>query len=255
MNKTILVTGGSRGIGRGICIELADRGYSVAINYAGNREAAEQTLELCRQTAPENTQIFDIFKADISSSEDRLNLVNQVYKTFGNLNGLINNAGIAPLVRADLLDIDEESWDRVMNVNLKAPFFLSQIVASQWNRDRENRTIIFISSVSSEMVSVTRGEYCISKAGTSMTSLLFAARLAAEGIRVFEIQPGIIKTDMTKGVHVKYDNKIKEGLVPQKRWGLPSDIGKSVAALLSDDFSFSTGSVISVDGGLHISRL
>ncbi len=261
MNRVVLVTGGSRGIGRGISTTLASRGYSVAINYAGNKEAAELTKKQCTEAAMEQTQRFEILQADISSQNDRLELSENIYNTFGRLDGLINNAGIAPLERADLLEMDEKSYNRVMDVNLKAPFFLSQLIAKRWKNEKsipsseQNKTIIFISSVSSEMVSINRGEYCISKAGISMTSLLFAARLAGEGIDVFEIRPGIIETDMTAGVKTAYTNKIEAGLVPAARWGLPEDIGKSAAALLSGDFSFSTGSVISVDGGMHISRL
>ncbi len=261
MDRTVLVTGGSRGIGSGICIELARRGFSVGINYAGNRKAAEKTKKSCIDTASKESQRFEIFQADISSHKERQNLIDEVYSFFGSIDGLINNAGIAPLGRADLLETSEDSFDRVIAVNLKAPFFLSQAVARRWTGDGKDmvreihKTIIFITSVSSEIVSVNRGEYCISKAGLSMTARLFAARFASEGILVYEIRPGIIATDMTEGVKTKYDKKINEGLVPQKRWGTPSDIGKSAASLLSGDFAFSTGSVISVDGGLHISKL
>lgn len=261
MNRTILITGGSRGIGRGISIELARRGFSVAINYVRDIKAAEKTKKICIENAKKNCQKFEIFQADITDHDKRLKLIDDVYSFFGVLDGLINNAGIGPAVRADLLEMTENSFDKVIAVNLKAPFFLSQAIAKSWiskgidKTERALKTIIFISSISSEVVSVNRGEYCISKAGTSMATKLFAARLAFEGILVYEIKPGIIDTDMTAGVKTKYDKKIREGLVPQNRWGTPSDISKSVAALLSGDFAFSTGNIIFVDGGLHISRL
>lgn len=258
MEKTVLVTGGGRGIGRGIAVELAKRGYSVAVNYVSDSQAAGETLNLCRSSAADKGQRFLSVKADISDPRDRAALTETVFAEFGGLACLVNNAGVAPQVRADILEMSEESYDRVLGINLKAPFFLTQQIAARWlepGYKRRNEAVVFVSSVSAETVSINRGEYCISKAGISMAASLFAARLAEEGIPVFEVRPGIIKTDMTSKVEAVYSEKISQGLVPQKRWGFPEDLGRTVAALLSGDFAFSTGSVIPVDGGLHIPRL
>ncbi len=256
---TILVTGASRGIGRGIALKLASAGFSVAVNYAGNRQAAKETIELCRQIASNSNQEFDLFQADISLSENREQLISDVIERFGDFQGLVNNAGVAPLERGDLLNLKEESLDRLIGINLKGAFFLTQSVALRWTGDKKENTtgrnIVFITSVSAEMVSVNRGDYCMTKSALSMAVQLYARRLAAEGIGVFEIRPGIIRTDMTAGVQEKYDRLIGEGLVPQRRWGTPEDIGRTVAALMSGDFGYATGSVIHVDGGLHIPEL
>ena len=257
MKSLILVTGGSRGIGRGICLELSKMGYSIAINYAGNKHAAETTLELCRQTAQNPDQEFQIFQADIADSQQRTALIDSIYEQMGCISSLINNAGIAPPERVDLLEMKETSFDQVLNVNLKGPFFLTQLLANRWVKeaDTKGKSIIFLSSVSASSVSLTRGEYCMSKAGIAMAVSLFAARLAEFDIPVFEVRPGIIKTDMTSQVEELYSSNIAGGLVPQKRWGTPEDLGKAVASLLGGGFPFSTGTIISVDGGLHISRL
>ncbi len=253
----VLVTGGSRGIGRGICLELAKRGYSVAINYAGNAEAASETKTLCEQMAVSTAQQFIPYRADINDYKAREAMIDSIFSTFGDLHAVVNNAGVAPAVRTDLLEMSEASYDRVMGTNLKSPFFLTQRIAQRWleQEDHTDRKIIFISSVSAQAASINRGEYCMSKAGIAMAVSLFATRLATEGIAVYEIRPGIIKTDMTAAVEAKYDGLIANGLVPQKRWGLPEDLGKAVCALLSGDFGFSTGSIIPVDGGLQIARL
>lgn len=259
--KVIIVTGSSRGIGRGIALELARNGYSVAINYAGNIQAAEETLQLCKNASLEagHSSRFQIFQGDISSPISRKNLLDNVLSYFGDFHGLVNNAGVAPKERRDLLEMSEESFDYLINTNLKGSFFLSQAAANHWLSipliSRGMRSLIFISSVSSEMVSLNRGEYCIAKSGLSMASQLYANRLAAENIGVFELRPGIIQTSMTEAVQEKYDHLIKEGLVPQKRWGQPEDLGKAVASLIKGDFAFSTGSVIHVDGALHIPSL
>ena len=257
--KTVLVTGASRGIGRGIAIALSFAGFSVAINYAGNKSAAEETRQMCYSAKKTSGQDFAVFQADISKSEDRTRLINQVIGHFGDFHGLVNNAGVAPEKRLDLLSLSEESLDRLYSVNLKGPLFLTQEVSNLWlERERsigDIRNIIFISSVSSTMTSLNRGDYCITKAGLSMSVQLFARRLAKERISVFEIRPGIIRTDMTGGVQEKYDGLIQDGLVPQKRWGEAEDVGKAAAALLSGGFAYSTGSVIHVDGGLHIPTL
>jgi len=257
MTKTILVTGGGRGIGRGICLTLASNGYSVLINYAGNEEAARETQRLCSEAAIGSNQSFPILKADISDTRQRNQLIEQAFLATGSLDGLVNNAGVAPLQRADLLDMSEESFDRLMHINLRGPVLLTQHIAKRW-KDADalqGKTIIFITSVSATMVSVNRAEYCISKAGLGMAASLFATRLAGEGALVYEIRPGIIKTDMTSAVQQKYDTLLEQGIVPQMRWGLPEDIGRTVNSLLSGGLPFSTGTVITVDGGLAIPRL
>lgn len=257
--QTILVTGSGRGIGRGIALTLAERGFSVAVHYAGNRRSAEETLALCRRAAEGGPGRFALFQGDISLREDRRRLLDEVREEMGEIHGLVNNAGIAPKERRDILDMEEDSFDRLMETNLKGTFFLSRELAKEWlarpAEERGPRSLLFITSVSSEMTSLNRGEYCIAKAGLSMAAGLFSARLAGEGVRVYEIRPGIIRTDMTAGVTEKYDELIRGGLVPQKRWGLPEDIGKTAAALLAGDLPYSTGSVIHVDGGLHMPRL
>jgi len=261
LNKVVLVTGSSRGIGRGIAVELAKRGYDVAVNYAGNKAAGEETVRLCAQAAGENghSSRFEAFSGDISAAESRKNLLDSVLNHFGDLHGLVNNAGIAPAERRDILEMTEDSFDRLINTNLKGSFYMSQLVSAYWlSRPLETRGfrgLIFITSVSSEMVSVNRGEYCMAKAGLSMAASLFARRLADENIGVYELRPGIIQTDMTGPVKEKYDSLIAGGLVPQKRWGLPEDLGRAAASLMGGDFLFSTGSVIHVDGGLHIPAL
>ena len=258
-DKTILVTGSSRGIGRGIAVELAARGFSVAVNYAGNEEASRETLRLCRRSASDPEQQFEAFRGDISRPEDRESLMAGVLRRFGDLHGLINNAGVAPRERKDLLEMGTDSFDRLVDTNLKGSFFLSQAAANHWLglpvRERGFRSLLFITSVSSEMISPNRGEYCIAKAGLSMAARLFAGRLAAEGIGVYELRPGIIETDMTGPVKETYDSLIAEGLVPQKRWGRPEDIARAAASLAEGDFAYSPGSVIHVDGGLHLPRL
>ncbi|MGL1893836.1 MAG: 3-ketoacyl-ACP reductase [Spirochaetaceae bacterium] len=259
--KVIIVTGSSRGIGRGIAIELAKKGYSLAINYVGNEQAAEETKILCIEESAKSGQSgrFQIFQGDISLADSRKNLIDNVLIHFGDIHGLVNNAGIAPKERIDLLEMGEDSFDRLLDTNLKGAFFLSQLVSNYWlnlsNEKRGFRSLIFITSVSSEMVSINRGEYCIAKSALSMTSKLFATRLAAENIGVYELRPGIIQTDMTGAVKGKYDKLIEGGLVPQKRWGQPEDLGKAVTNLVSGDFSYATGSVIHVDGALHINSL
>lgn len=258
-SRTILVTGSSRGIGRGIAVTLAARGFDVAVNYAGNREAAEETLRLCREASGPGRGRFAAFRGDISSRGDRERLLKEVVNEFGDLHGLVNNAGVAPARRRDILEMEEDSFDRLIDTNLKGSFFLSQAAARHWLSlppgERGFRSLIFITSVSSEMVSLNRGEYCMAKAGLSMAVSLFASRLAADGIGVYEIRPGIIQTDMTSAVTERYDALISDGLVPQKRWGYPEDIGRAAAALISGEMPYSTGSVIHVDGALHIPSL
>jgi 3-oxoacyl-[acyl-carrier protein] reductase len=257
----ILITGASRGLGRGIALHAAQSGHSVAINYAGNKAAAEETAALCRARAISPQQEFDIFQADIGNASDRTRMLKEVLARFGRIDALVNNAGIAPRVRADLTEMGETSFDEVLGINLKGPFFLTQAVANHWLKTQDQPRlksgfkILFISSISAYTASVNRGEYCISKAGLAMVTQLFATRLADHGIQVFEIRPGIMETDMTSGVKEKYDALLAQGLVPQKRWGKPEDIGLAVEAILSGGFPFSTGEVVNVDGGFHLKRL
>ncbi len=249
-----VVTGGSRGIGRGICLELAKHGYAVAVNYAGNVEAARQTQQLL------GTETL-LCQGDVSIAADRQRLVEAVLGRWQRLDVLVNNAGITSVGRRDILEATEESWERVLGVNLKGPFFLSQRVA-QVMRDLQaappppdyRPTIVNISSVSAYALSTNRGDYCISKAGMGMLTQLLAVRLAEYGIRVYEIRPGIIETDMTTGGQEMYTQMIAEGLTPIRRWGTPADVAKVVAALATNAFAFSTGEVINVDGGYHLRR-
>ncbi len=258
-----LVTGGSRGIGRGIALELARIGFSAAINYAGNRAAAEECQKLCEAQSPSGAgAIFAIVQADISRGEDRARLVEFAKTRFGWIDLLVNNAGIAPRVRADILETSEESMDHLFAVNAKGPYFLTQAVANLWvsnpeelqSRKRKPK-IVTISSLSAYAPSVNRGDYCLSKAALSMLTPLFAVRLAEFGIHVYEVRPGIIATDMTAKVKEKYDRMIADGLTPIQRWGTPEDVGRAVAAIAEERFPFSTGEVINVDGGFHLHRL
>jgi NAD(P)-dependent dehydrogenase (short-subunit alcohol dehydrogenase family) len=246
-----LVTGGSRGIGRGICIELARGGYAVAINYAGNEEAARATQSLLGDVPALLCQ------GDVSLAADRDRIVEGVLSHWGQIDLLVNNAGITSAGRLDILEATEESWDRVLGVNLKGPYFLTQRVAREMLRllsVLHNPAIINIGSLSAYTVSVNRGDYCISKAGLGMLTQLFALRLADHGIRVYEVRPGVIDTDMTAGGHDRYTHLIAEGLTPIRRWGTPADVGKAVAALATGAIPFGTGDVVNVDGGFHLRR-
>jgi NAD(P)-dependent dehydrogenase (short-subunit alcohol dehydrogenase family) len=252
-NPVALVTGGSRGIGRGICLELARHGYAVAINYAGNLEAARHTQAEIGD--PNNTLLC---RGDVGVAADRDRMVDAVLARWGRIDVLVNNAGITSPGRRDLLEAAEESWERVLAVNLKGPYFLCQRVAKEMLRTLRHLvhpTLVNISSLSSYTVSTNRGDYCVSKAGLSMVTKLFAVRLAEHGIAVYEICPGIIETDMTASVHQLYDRRVKEGLSPIRRWGTAGDIGQAVSALVRGEFPFSTGNTIHVDGGFHIHRL
>ena len=257
----ILVTGGSRGLGRGICLKLSESGYSVIINFVGNAEAAEKTVAECQERKARSGQKFLALQADIGKKDDRQNLIASGLKQFGRIDALVNNAGIAPRDRADILDATEASFEEIIRINLQGPYFLTQRVAQYWLTQKPTPllkagfTVIFITSISAETASTNRGDYCISKAGLSMAGRLWAARLADHNIHVFELRPGIMLTDMTAAVKEKYDSLIAEGLVPQPRWGTPHDLGLAVAALIDGSFPFSTGSVIDIDGGFHIKRL
>jgi len=256
-----LVTGASRGIGRSIAIELARLGCDVMINYVSNQSAAEDARAQAEAAAPEGTRIA-ISRADVSNASDRDRLLDETRTTFGRLDFLVNNAGIAPEKRVDLLDATEESFNHLIDVNLKGPYFLSQAAARWMIEQRKggalenySPSIINITSISAFAASPERGDYCVSKAGLAMMTKLFAIRLADEGINVYEVRPGVIETDMTANVKAKYDRMIDEGLTPIKRWGTGEDVGRAVAAIASGSLPFSTGEVINVDGGFHLRRL
>ena len=267
MNSVALITGASRGIGRGIALELAGIGYDLVINYAHNAVAARHTAADCLSAARSARKKIraETCQADIGNAEDRRNLIWFARANFGRLDLLVNNAGVAPAARADLLDAGEESFDRLINVNVKGPYFLTQL-AAKWmiaqtrSRARGKATgprpkIITISSISAYTASVNRGDYCVAKAALSMLTPLYGARLAEYGINVYEIRPGVIATDMTRPVKARYDRLIRDGLTPIARWGTPRDVGKAVAAIARDLLPFSTGEVINVDGGFHLHRL
>lgn len=267
---TALITGASRGIGRGIALALAGRGWNLILNYARNQAAAQETAQDCTALALAAGHGIEahIVPADIGAREDRARLVARARELAPRCDLLVNNAGIAPSVRADLLDASEESFDQLIATNLKGPYFLTQQVA-RWMIEtgapsnptvttaasRPPPRIIFISSISAYTASVNRGDYCLSKAGVAMMNTLFAARLAPSGIGVYEIRPGIIATDMTGPVKEKYDRLIAEGLTPIRRWGTPEDVGRAVLAIAEGAFPFSTGEVLNVDGGFHLRQL
>jgi NAD(P)-dependent dehydrogenase (short-subunit alcohol dehydrogenase family) len=250
MPRVALVTGGSRGIGRGICLELARQRYAIAINYANHEDAARQTQQLLGDGVESL-----LCGADVGTSADRNRLVDEVLARWDRIDLLVNNAGITSPGRPDVLDATEAGWRQVLGVNLEAPFFLCQRVAREMiaRRDRlDNPALINISSLSAFAVSTNRGDYCVSKAGLGMVTQIWAARLAEHGIRVYEVRPGIIESDMTANAHERYDRLIAEGLTPIRRWGTPEDIGKAVASLAVGALPFSTGETIHIDGGYHV---
>jgi 3-oxoacyl-[acyl-carrier protein] reductase len=256
MKKTALITGGSRGIGLGIAKALAKEGYDLAINGVRAESSVMEVLEELRSFGVKVIYC----QGDISGHDSRKGIIENVKKEFGKLNVLVNNAGVAPKERNDILLASEESFDYVVGTNLKGTYFLTQLAANwmvvQKKADPNfEACIINVTSVSATVASVNRGEYCIAKAGLSMVTQLFAARLGEYQIPVFEIRPGVIATDMTSGVKEKYDKMFSEGLAVQNRWGEPNDIGKAAAALSRGDFPYSTGQVIMVDGGLTLQRL
>lgn len=251
-----LVTGGYRGIGLGIATALANDGHQVVISGRGDGSAAGAALEALRCSGREAEYV----RADVSVAADRKRLVDAVEKRFGRLDVLVNNAGIAPRVRADILEATEESFDELIAVNLKGPYFLTQQVAQWMVRQRRaddgyRGCIVNVSSCSATVASVNRGDYCISKAGIAMATRLWTVRLAEFGIDVYEIRPGIIATEMTSGVKQKYDALIAGGLLLEKRWGTPADIGRAVAMLARGDLPYASGSVLNLDGGMTIERL
>lgn len=262
MNSVALITGASRGIGRGIALELAKTGFNLAINFAGNQAAAQTTAADCRSLAQQagKTIRAEICQGDVSVAADRQKLIDFTRNTFGRLDMLVNNAGVAPNVRADILEAGEESFDRLISINVKGPYFLTQL-AARWMIDQVKSNpamrpkIVTVSSISAYTASTNRGDYCMAKAALSMLTPLFASRLAEYGINTYEIRPGVIATDMTGPVKEKYDKLIGEGLTPIQRWGVPEDIGRAVVAVATDLFPFSTGEVLNVDGGFHLRRL
>jgi NAD(P)-dependent dehydrogenase (short-subunit alcohol dehydrogenase family) len=254
--RSALITGGSRGIGFGIAECLAVAGYDLAIN--GVRPEADVEASLSRLRAHGVDVVYA--PGDVASDSGRKALFERTLARFGAPNLLVNNAGVAPRERRDILEMTEESYARVLGTNLTGPLFLTQLVAREMILAREREPafaacVINISSISATVVSINRGEYCIAKAGLSMVTQLFATRLGQLGIPVYEVRPGVIETDMTAGVTAKYDQLIANGLCVQARWGVPEDVGRAVAALARGDFPYSTGQVVMVDGGLTIPRL
>jgi 3-oxoacyl-[acyl-carrier protein] reductase len=255
-DRVALVTGASRGIGRGIVVALGAADWQVAVNFRGNETAANQTVAAIQA----NGGLAHAFQADIAVAADRARLIDQVMERFGRIDLLVNNAGVAPSQRMDVLEVTVESYERVMDTNLKGPFFLTQQIANRMIALLQAGIIdapkiVNISSMSAYTSSPNRGEYCMSKAGMSMMTLLFADRLAEYGINVYEVRPGIIATDMTSTVTEKYDSLIADGLTPIRRWGQPDDVARAVVALAENYLPFSTGEVINVDGGFHFRRL
>jgi 3-oxoacyl-[acyl-carrier protein] reductase len=281
MKPVALVTGGTRGIGLGIAQALAAEGWDLAL--CGQRSASD-VADVVRSLGESGGSVA-YWRADVGSPADRAAFLDQVMTRFGDLHALVNNAGGAPRVRADLLEAGEASFEELVRTNLQGPYFLTQAVARLMIDRRQeeagravtttgastpqadgfsvtttdvamrHRAIVFITSVSADLASPNRGEYCVSKAGLAMAVKLFAARLAADQVPVYEVRPGIIATDMTAGVREVYDRRIAEGLVPEQRWGTPADVGRVVAALLRGDLPYATGAVIPVDGGLTVPRL
>ena len=256
IKKVALITGGSRGIGLGVARCLAAEGCDLAVCGVREETAIEEALGELRDLGAEVLYC----QADVSNAAARAVMIGQIQKRFGRLNVLVNNAGVAPSVRADITEATEESFERLMRINLQGPYFLTQAVANWMIAQRQTDAsftgcIVNVGSISATVASPSRGEYCISKAGIAMATQLWAVRLGEEGIPVYEIRPGVIKTDMVKAVEGKYDKLIAEGLCVQPRWGMPDDIGKAVAMLTRGDMPYSTGQVLMIDGGLTLQRL
>jgi 3-oxoacyl-[acyl-carrier protein] reductase len=250
-----LVTGSSRGIGRGIAEALAGAGHDVVVNYVADAGAAADVARVLEAAGARAVTV----RADVADPGDRQRLVDEAYTAFGRIDLLVNNAGVAPAVRVDLLEAGEESFDRVLGINLKGPYFLTQLVARRMIEQPPGGPapkIVIISSISAYAASVNRGDYCLAKAGLAMMTKLYAARLAEHGINVYEIRPGVIATDMTAAVKERYDRLIvDEGLTPIRRWGRAEDVGRAVIAVATDLLPFSTGQIIDVDGGFHLRTL
>ncbi len=255
MKQTAIVTGGSRGIGLACAVKLAQDGFNLVILDVQGEAACTEALARLAETGAEHLYV----QGDITKASDRQRLVDETVARFYGIQVLVNNAGVAPLQRADLLEMTEESFDRVVGINTKGTMFLTQAVARQMLTQaftgKKRGTIINISSCSAEVSSTGRGEYCVSKAGVSMLTTLYADRLAAEGILVHEVRPGVIATDMTATVQAKYDALFETGAFPIARWGTPEDIAGAVSAFAGDAFMYTTGNYVDVDGGFHIKRL
>lgn len=258
MNKSpvALITGGARGIGLGIAKSLAADGYALVLNGMRSVDQVEDVLEEFRSAG--QTAVY--CQGDVGSADDRAAMIEQIRSRLGRIDVLVNNAGITSPGRKDLLDADEASFDRVVATNLKGPYFLTQQIARWMIEQREaglefHPCVINVSSISAEFVSTNRGDYCLTKAATGMATRLWAARLAEFGIRVYEIQPGVIRSDMTSGVTEKYNRLIQEGLTLERRWGEPADVGRAVAALVREEIPYATGQVLYIDGGMRIHRL
>ena len=255
MKKTAIVTGASRGIGFAIARQLGLDGYNVVVVATGPQAKNQAALDELKSLGIDCAYV----QANIGDHDDRLRIVEEALAAFGRIDCLVNNAGVAPLVRADLLEMTEESFDRVIGINTKGNMFLTQAVANQMIRQEplggRKGVIVNVSSCSAVVSSTSRGEYCVSKAGVSMLTTLYADRLASEGILVHEVRPGVIATDMTSTVTAKYDKLINDGVFPIARWGTPQDVAGAVSALCSDKFLYTTGNYIDVDGGFHITRL
>ena len=254
--KVALVTGGSRGIGFGVAKQLAGSGFDIAINGRRPLGEIEPALAALHQAGGDALYC----QADVANLAEHAKMLEQIKAHFGRLDVLVNNAGVAPSVRADLLDAQPDSFDRLVSINLRGPYFLTQAAAKWMVQQRQadlqfRGCVVNVSSVSATVVSTDRGDYCISKAGVAMATQLWAARLAEFGIDVYEVRPGVIATDMTAGVTKKYDKLIADGLTVQKRWGTPEDVGRAVAALARGDIPYATGQILSVDGGMTLQRL
>jgi NAD(P)-dependent dehydrogenase (short-subunit alcohol dehydrogenase family) len=254
--RVALVTGGSRGIGLGVARALASSGFHVAIN---GRRAPEEVAGVLADLKSHNVDAL-YCQGDVADLADHARMLGAIRDHFGRLDVLVNNAGVAPDVRADLLDATPESFDRLIRINLRGPYFLTQAAARWMAQQRKTDPkfrgcVVNVSSVSATVASTNRGEYCISKAGVAMATQLWAARLAEFGIDVYEVRPGVIATDMTSGVKEKYDNLIAGGLTVEQRWGTPEDVGRAVAVLAKGELTYATGQVLMIDGGLTLARL
>lgn len=256
-----LITGAGRGIGRGIALELSRNGFDIAgVDIEYEPDNKERGLFEVKERIEESNGVFVPIAGDISSLDAHEQILDQAIASLGRIDVLVNNAGVAPAKRLDILETTPESYDRLLSINARGPFFFTQkAVKHMIDKDQPDtdihRCVIFITSVSATLSSPSRAEYCVSKAALSQAAKIFADRLAENNINVYEVRPGIIKTDMTASVMEKYDRLISQGLVPQKRRGYPEDVAKAVVSLARGDFSFSTGSIFEVSGGLNIQRL
>jgi NAD(P)-dependent dehydrogenase (short-subunit alcohol dehydrogenase family) len=255
--RVAVVTGGGRGIGRGITLALADLGFALVVNYRSDQQAA---ADACREAERRGSSAAISIRADVADLGQGRRLLDETMQAHGRVDLWVNNAGIAPEKRLDLLESTPESWDHVLDTNLRGPFFLTQNVARAMIEQSEAGTIgqpqiVFITSISSTFASISRPEYCVAKAGLSMVAHLFAVRLAGHGIRVYEIRPGLIETAMTRPVHEVLDKKIAAGITPIRRWGTPEDVGRAVAAIAAGAFRYSTGAIFEIDGGMNLRSL